>query len=75
MTVGCAGFAKKIFSLQSKTKRNEIHFACVSHAHVKKRKKLKRNKINVFSLCFASKRNKINVFSLLFTIPGIDMKK
>jgi hypothetical protein len=34
-SLGCAGFAKIFFSLQSKTKRNEIRFACVSHAHVK----------------------------------------
>ncbi len=44
-SLGCAGFAKKNFSLQSKTKRNEIRFACVSHAHVKNKQ-----------FCFASFR-------------------
>jgi hypothetical protein len=48
LRLGCAGFAKKIFSLQSETKRNEIRFACVSHAHVKKKN------FRFFSLHFAS---------------------
>jgi hypothetical protein len=41
-------FRKKIFSLQSETKRNEIRFACVSHAHAKN--------FFFFSLPFASFR-------------------
>ncbi len=39
-------FRKKNFSLQKGTKRNEIRFACVSHAHVKEQ--------IFFSLLFAS---------------------
>ncbi len=75
LQLGCAGFGQKIFSLQSETKRNEIRFACVSHAHVKKkffasfcfisllifRFRSKRNEQSVFSLCFASK-----IFSFCF---------
>ncbi len=49
LRLGCAGFAKKFFSLQSETKRNEIRFACVSHTHVKN---------FFFSLPFASFRFK-----------------
>jgi hypothetical protein len=73
--VGCAGFTSKNFSLQSETKRNEIRFACVSHAHAKKKKfplyfasfrfQPKRNKYTVFSLRFASKNFSFSFISLL----------
>jgi hypothetical protein len=65
MWLGCAGFANQNFSLQSETKCNEIRFACVSHAHVKKKKFRSFSKRKNFASVSLRSEND-GIFSLLF---------